>query len=79
MKLTEVVPWGRTFAEYQLMFGLSQADLEAQILGCGDGPASFNAEMTALGQARLAAMERFCWITKLVRLRNAIDTNHYRI
>ncbi len=49
MKLNEVVPWGRTLEEYQLMFALSRADLEAQILGCGDGPASFNAEMTALG------------------------------
>ncbi|NER50320.1 MAG: SAM-dependent methyltransferase [Symploca sp. SIO1A3] len=51
MKLAEVVPWGRTFTEYQLMFGLSPADLEARILGCGDGPASFNAEMTALGHS----------------------------
>ncbi|NET60392.1 MAG: SAM-dependent methyltransferase [Symploca sp. SIO2E6] len=51
MKLSEVVPWGRTFAEYQLMFSLSQADLETQILGCGDGPASFNLEMTALGHS----------------------------
>jgi SAM-dependent methyltransferase len=49
MKLNEVVPWGRTFAEYQLMFDLSPSDLETQILGCGDGPASFNAEMTQLG------------------------------
>ncbi len=31
------------------MFNLSEADLNAQILGCGDGPASFNAEMTELG------------------------------
>lgn len=51
MKLTEIVPWGRTLEEYQLMFDLSQADLEAKILGCGDGPASFNAEMTALGHS----------------------------
>jgi hypothetical protein len=49
MKLKEVVPWGRTFKEYQLMFDLTQADLKLRILGCGDGPASFNAEATALG------------------------------
>ncbi|MEI6428267.1 MAG: SAM-dependent methyltransferase [Pseudanabaena sp. ELA607] len=49
MKLNEVVPWGRTLAEYQLMFALSEADLNKSILGCGDGPASFNAEMTAQG------------------------------
>lgn len=49
MKLNEVVLWGRTFEEYKLMFNLSDADLNAKILGCGDGPASFNAEMTQLG------------------------------
>jgi hypothetical protein len=49
MKLTEIVPWGRTLAEYKLMFDLSDADLNQQILGCGDGPASFNTEMTKLG------------------------------
>jgi hypothetical protein len=51
MKLSEIVPWGRTLAEYQSMFDLSPVDLGASILGCGDGPASFNAEMTALGHA----------------------------
>ncbi len=51
MKLEEVVPWGRTLAEYQLMFDLSEQDLNSKILGCGDGPASFNAEMTKLGHS----------------------------
>ncbi len=46
MKLDEVVPWGRTLEEYKAMFSLSETDLNAKILGCGDGPASFNAEMT---------------------------------
>jgi hypothetical protein len=49
MKLEEVVPWGRTLEEYKLMFSLSAAELNSKILGCGDGPASFNAEMTDLG------------------------------
>jgi hypothetical protein len=48
MKLDEVVPWGRSLEEYKSMFSLSEADLNAKILGCGDGPASFNAEMTEL-------------------------------
>ncbi len=51
MKLNEVVPWGRTLAEYKLMFDLSAADLSSKILGCGDGPASFNAEMREKGSA----------------------------
>ena len=45
-KLTDVVPWGRSYDEYKRMFLLSQEDLEKTILGCGDGPASFNAVMT---------------------------------
>lgn len=49
MELKEVVPWGRTLAEYKLMFNLSDLDLKSSILGCGDGPASFNAEMTEQG------------------------------
>ena len=52
MELNEVVPWGRSLDEYRAMFTLSDADLEGRLLGCGDGPASFNAELTALGTPR---------------------------
>lgn len=31
------------------MFGLSEGDLNKRILGCGDGPASFNSEATGRG------------------------------
>jgi hypothetical protein len=51
MKLSEIIPWGRSFDEYRLMFGMSERDLTGRILGCGDGPASFNAEATALGHS----------------------------
>ncbi len=44
-----VVPWGRSFDEYGRMFALSDVDLHARIIGCGDGPASFNAELSARG------------------------------
>lgn len=47
--LDKVVPWGRSYAEYVRMFDLSDADLQLRILGCGDGPASFNAELTQRG------------------------------
>jgi SAM-dependent methyltransferase len=43
-QLAEVVPWGRTFDEYAAMFALDVTDRSRSILGCGDGPASFNAE-----------------------------------
>jgi hypothetical protein len=47
--LDHVVPWGRSFEEYRRMFALTADDLERRILGCGDGPASFNAEATRRG------------------------------
>lgn len=49
MELSSVVPWGRSLDEYQSMFGLTVADLGKSILGCCDGPASFNAEWTRKG------------------------------
>jgi len=49
VELSEVVPWGRTLSEYKEMFSLTSRDLDKKILGCGDGPASFNAELTAKG------------------------------
>jgi hypothetical protein len=49
MKLQNIVPWGRTLKEYQEMFLLTKEDLQQKILGCGDGPASFNLEARALG------------------------------
>jgi hypothetical protein len=47
--LDQVVPWGRSFDEYRRMFALTDADLHSRILGCGDGPASFNTEATRGG------------------------------
>jgi hypothetical protein len=48
-QLSDVVPWGRSFEEYRRMFALAESDLSGRILGCADGPASFNAEATARG------------------------------
>ena len=47
--LDQVVPWGRSFEEYRRMFSLTEDDLDRSIIGCGDGPASFNAEASVLG------------------------------
>src|SRR5271155_4002556 len=47
--IDSVYPWGRSLAEYVEMFALSDAELRLRILGCADGPASFNSEMTARG------------------------------
>ena len=45
-ELQNVVPWGRNLSEYTAMFRLTGADLNRHIISFGDGPASFNAEMT---------------------------------
>ena len=47
--IDRVVPWGRNAAEYRAMFALDDTHRGGRILGCGDGPASFNAEMSAQG------------------------------
>jgi hypothetical protein len=49
VELSEVVPWGRSFSEYKEMFSLTSDDIRKKILGCGDGPACFNAELSANG------------------------------
>ena len=50
LKLEDVVPWGRSKAEYVRMFALTERDLLlGRILDCAGGPASFNAEATGEG------------------------------
>ncbi|MBT5231366.1 MAG: SAM-dependent methyltransferase [Methylococcales bacterium] len=49
MELNDIVPWGRSFLEYKEIFSLTDSELKKKILGCGDGPACFNAELTASG------------------------------
>ncbi|MBN1994821.1 MAG: SAM-dependent methyltransferase [Anaerolineae bacterium] len=48
-RYNNVVPWGRNYDEYVRMFDLREAELALKILGCGDGPASFNYECTQRG------------------------------
>ncbi len=51
MKLENVVPFGRSMHEYEKMFLLSDEDINKKIIGVGDGPASFNAEMFVQGKS----------------------------
>ncbi len=48
-KLNSVVPWGKNFEEYRLMFRLTEDDLKKKFAGFGDGPACFNRELTERG------------------------------
>jgi hypothetical protein len=47
---------GRSLDEYVAMFSLTEDDLNKKILGCGDGPASFNAGLTEQG-GRLTSID----------------------
>lgn len=51
IEINDVLPWGRSLSEYRAMFGLTDGDLERNLLSCADGPASFNAEMFASGRS----------------------------
>ena len=64
-----VIPWGRTLAEYRAMFDLSEGNLGGRILGCGDGPASFNAEMSAQGRAVTSVDPLYSYSAKAIERR----------
>jgi hypothetical protein len=59
--LDSVVPWGRSFEEYERMFALSAHDMRGRILGCGDGPAAFNAVATRRGAQVVSVDPLYRW------------------
>jgi SAM-dependent methyltransferase len=69
MKLEQVVPWGRNAHEYLRMFDLLESELTGRILGCGDGPASFNAELTALGRHVISVDPIYVFSAEAIRSR----------
>lgn len=69
--LDQVVPWGRSFDEYRRMFTLTDKDLERRIVGCGDGPASFNAAATRRGTAVLSCDPIYRYDVDQIRTRIA--------
>jgi len=69
--LDRVVPWGRSFDEYRRMFALTDHDLQLKILGCGDGPASFNAEATGRGSRVVSCDPLYRFETPQIRERIA--------
>jgi hypothetical protein len=69
--LDQVVPWGRSFDEYRRMFALTEAELGLRIVGCGDGPASFNAEATRRGARVVSCDPIYRWEMAEIRERIA--------
>ena len=69
--LDQIVPWGRSFDEYRRMFALTGADLNLRILGCADGPASFNADATRRGMRVVSCDPLYQWEAGQIRDRIA--------
>ena len=69
LELEQVVPWGRSRAEYLRMFDLSRDDRRGKILDCGGGPASFNAEMTQQGSSVISCDPVYEFSTAEIRQR----------
>ncbi len=68
-ELENIVPWGRCLDEYMAMFALSEDDLAKNILGCGDGPASFNAELTSRGGSVVSVDPLYAYSPENIRQR----------
>lgn len=69
--LDQVVPWGRSFDEYRRMFAMTDDELRLRIVGCGDGPASFNAEATRRGAKVVSCDPIYRWEAADIRDRIA--------
>lgn len=67
--LDSVVPWGRSFHEYLLFFDLCDDDLHKRVLGCADGPAGFNSELTARGGSIVSCDPLYQYSGKEIRSR----------
>src|SRR4051794_17182294 len=67
ISLNQVVPWGRSRREYELMFGLTPADLCGRILDCGGGPASFCAELNADGGRAVSVDPIYAFTAEQIR------------
>ncbi|MBQ0782936.1 MAG: SAM-dependent methyltransferase [Amphritea sp.] len=51
------------------MFSLSESDLGKSILGCGDGPASFNSELTSQGGNVISIDPSYCFNSQQLQSR----------
>jgi hypothetical protein len=75
--LERIVPWGRSFDEYCRMFALRDDELTLSILGCGDGPASFNAEATRRRARVVSCDPIYRW--DAARIRDRLEATYEEI
>ncbi|MBK1668049.1 hypothetical protein CKO28_08365 [Rhodovibrio sodomensis] len=69
MHLDQIVPLGRSAADYRAMFALQPDDRTRRLLGCGDGPAAFNAGWTGEGGRVVSLDPLYAWPVDAVRQR----------
>lgn len=74
--INDVHPWGRSFEEYRRMFALSDDDLNKKIIGCADGPASFNAEMNQRGHRVISCDPLYQFTGEEIRRRIQVTFPH---
>ena len=72
--IDEILPWGRSYDEYMAMFALTPADLAKSIVGCGDGPAAFNAGMRAHGRRSISVDPIYAFTAAQIRDRISVAT-----
>jgi hypothetical protein len=77
IKYEEAVPWGRSFNEYRRMFHLTNGDLNRSILGCADGPASFNAAMFRKGHRVISCDPLYEFTAE--RIKQRIDATYEEV
>jgi hypothetical protein len=75
--LDKIVPWGRSFDEYVAMFALSEDDLKKYILGCSDGPASFNYTLSRRGGHAISVDPLYHFTTE--EIRDRIDETYEEV
>jgi len=64
LHLNEVIPIGRSLADYKAMFNLSKEDTNKKILDCASGPSSFNAEMASQGIKNITSVDPIYKLSK---------------
>jgi len=69
LRLDQIVPWGRSSREYELMFDLGAEELSSVMLDCGGGPASFNVEMTVRGHRVVSVDPIYAYSAAEIRAR----------
>lgn len=68
-ELTDIVPFGRSYEEYLVMFALDGNDRLRRILDCGGGPAAFNAGLTRLGGSVVSVDPIYAFDADAIRAR----------